>query len=57
MIVSEDSPLDATPLSTVTRGVALSGSTVDNHCDIAAGKAVTSLLEHCSRLTCLSIAG
>jgi hypothetical protein len=56
-MVSEDSPLDATPLSTVTRGVAFSGSTVDNHFDITAGRVVTSRLEHCSRLTSLSIAG
>ena len=37
MMVSDDMPVESTPLSTVISGVAPPGSTVDNHCDITAG--------------------
>jgi hypothetical protein len=45
MMVSDDMPVESTPLSTVTSGFAPSGSTVDSHCDMTAGTVVTSRLE------------
>ena len=47
MMVSEDIPLESTPLSTVMSGATPPGMTVDSHCDNTAGRAVTSLLERC----------
>ena len=38
MMVSEDIPLESTPLSTVTSGATPPGMTVDSHCDITAGQ-------------------
>ena len=51
MMVSEDIPLESTPLSTVMSGATPPGMTVDSHCDITAGSAVTSRLERCRRPT------
>ncbi|CNM12119.1 Uncharacterised protein [Mycobacterium tuberculosis] len=45
MIVSDDMPVESTPLSTVTSGTAPPGSWVDNHFDMTAGRVVTSRLE------------
>ncbi len=45
MMVSDDMPVESTPLSTVTSGTAPPGNTVDSHCDITAGRVVTSRLE------------
>ena len=45
MIVSDDMPVESTPLSTVTSGFAPPGSTVDSHFDSTAGSVVTSRLE------------
>lgn len=56
MIVSDDMPVESTPLSTVTSGFAPSGSTVESQRDITVGNVVTSRLERCSRST-LSTAG
>ena len=56
MIVSDDIPLESTPLSTVISGATPPGITVDSHCDITAGSAETSRLE-CSRRLTSSTAG
>ena len=45
MMVSEDIPLESTPLSTVTCGVVPPGITVDSHCDITPGSVLMSLAE------------
>ena len=45
MMVSDDMPVESTPLSTVTCGVVAPGRTVDSHRDITAGSVVTSRLE------------
>ena len=50
MMVSDDIPLESTPLSTVTSGVTPPGITVDSHCDITAGTFVTSRLDCWRRL-------
>jgi hypothetical protein len=47
MMVSEDMPVESTPLSTVTSGA--TGNTVDNHCDISLGTVAVSRLERCMR--------
>jgi hypothetical protein len=44
-MVSEDIPLESTPLSTVTCGVVPRGITVDSHCDITPGSVLMSLAE------------
>ena len=51
MMVSDDIPLESTPLSTVTSGFTPPGITVDSHCDITAGNVETSRLECWRRLT------
>src|ERR1700722_7488492 len=51
MMVSDDMPVESTPLSTVTCGIAPPGRTVDSHCDITDGRVVTSRLERWSRST------
>ena len=48
MMVSDDMPVESTPLSTVTSGVTPPGSTVDNHRDIRRGTVAVSRLERCS---------
>ena len=50
-MVSDDMPVESTPLSTVTSGAAPPGRTVDSHFDITAGSVVTSRLERWSRST------
>ena len=42
MIVSDDIPLESTPLSTVISGATPPGITVDSHCDITPGSVLTS---------------
>jgi hypothetical protein len=51
MMVSDDMPVESTPLSTVTCGVTPPGRTVDSHFDITAGRVVTSRLERWSLST------
>jgi hypothetical protein len=45
MMVSYDMPVESTPLSTVTCGVAPPASKVYSHFDITDGRVVTSRLE------------
>ncbi|CNM92046.1 Uncharacterised protein [Mycobacterium tuberculosis] len=49
MMVSDDMPVESTPLSTVTSGAAPPGNTLDSQRDITAGRVVTSRLERWSR--------
>jgi hypothetical protein len=51
MMVSEDMPLESTPLSTVTCGSTPPGITVDSHCDMTPGSVLTSRAERWSRPT------
>ena len=45
MMVSDDIPLESTPLSTVTWGLVPPGMTVDSHCDITSGSVLMSRAE------------
>src|ERR1700678_1237463 len=51
MMVSDDMPVESTPLSTVTCGAGPPGRTLDSHVDSTAGSVVTSRLERWSRST------
>ncbi len=57
MIVSDDMPLESTPLSTVTFGFTPPGMTVDSHSESTAGMVLTSRPERCSFPTSVSTAG